>query len=120
GFVLAAAVAGGMSTLLAPEQMAAWGWRIPFLLAIPLAIICFIVRSRIEDSPEFEELVATHRVVKTPLREVLRTDFIGVLRVAALAIALTAGGYIGITYMNVYLTGQLGYARRPFCGCSSG
>jgi MHS family proline/betaine transporter-like MFS transporter len=47
--------------------------------------------------------------VKAPLREVLRTDRIGVLRVAALALALTTGACIGLTYMNVYLTKQLGY-----------
>lgn len=109
GFALAAAVAGIATSALTPAQMSTWGWRVPFLIAIPLAIVCVAVRSKIEDSPEFDILVEQSDVAKAPLQEVFRSERSGVLRIAALSIAQSAGAYIGLTYMNVYLTKVLGY-----------
>lgn len=44
-----------LSSLLGPDNMAAWGWRIPFLFGAALAIVVLILRRRIMDSPVFEE-----------------------------------------------------------------
>ena len=55
--VSSARPARGMAALAATfvpaAEMESWGWRIPFLLAIPLGILCLIMRLKIEDSPEF-------------------------------------------------------------------
>lgn len=51
-------LAGGLSALvlqlvLTPEQLTAWGWRIPFLAAAPVALVGLYIRRRLEDSPVF-------------------------------------------------------------------
>lgn len=112
GFVVSAGIAALTSAVLSAEQLSGWGWRLPFLLALPLAGACVAVRSGIEDSPEFERMAKSSTVVKSPLREALRTEPVGILRVCALTIAMTAGAYIGLTYLNVYLTKTLGYPSR--------
>src|SRR5699024_4253922 len=42
-----------------PEaQMMSWGWRIPFLLSVVVLIIAFWVRTRLDETPVFEDEVA--------------------------------------------------------------
>ncbi|MDI9941633.1 MFS transporter, partial [Rhodococcus sp. IEGM 1351] len=55
GFALAAICVGSVSSLLSASQMASWGWRIPFLLGVPLLAICLWARSKIDDSSEHEK-----------------------------------------------------------------
>ncbi|MDV6320890.1 MFS transporter, partial [Chromohalobacter sp. HP20-39] len=47
GGALAATVCGLSSFILGAEQMQAWGWRIPFLMAIPMVIVSSMVRRRV-------------------------------------------------------------------------
>ncbi len=46
----AAVVAGITTTALTDDQLRDFGWRIPFLLALPLIAITLIARSKLEDS----------------------------------------------------------------------
>lgn len=52
GFALAAAVAGMVTAFTTPEQMSSWGWRIPFLLALPLTLLCIWARTRVKETYE--------------------------------------------------------------------
>lgn len=53
GFAVGAAAASALQLALSDEQMLSWGWRLPFLVALPLGIIALYFRSRIEDTPAF-------------------------------------------------------------------
>lgn len=108
GFASAATLAGLMNTFF-PDAMASWAWRIPFLVALPLALIGLYVRLRLEDSPEFEKLEDSQDVARTPLRTLLRHYWKPVLRVSALGLAQNAGAFISLTYMSIYLSENLGY-----------
>ena len=33
-----------------------WGWRIPFLLAGPLGLVAHYIRTKLEDSPTYQEM----------------------------------------------------------------
>lgn len=70
GLVLGGAVANGMTWTLGADTMQAWGWRIPFLVALPLGMISMYIRLKLEDSPEFLALVQAGETSKAPLREV--------------------------------------------------
>ncbi|MFM9376844.1 MFS transporter [Gordonia sp. VNK21] len=41
---------------LSDDQMQTWGWRIPFLLALPLGLVGLYLRSQLEDTPVFQEV----------------------------------------------------------------
>lgn len=43
---------------LGGDTMMAWGWRIPFLVALPLALIGLWIRLSIDDTPEFKAMKA--------------------------------------------------------------
>ncbi|KAJ1683798.1 hypothetical protein LUZ63_020943 [Rhynchospora breviuscula] len=106
GFSVAAAVVGTVSALTTDDQMAAWGWRIPFLVSIPLAAACLWARLKLEDTPDFEAMAARAEVVRSPLIEVVRDHPLAVLRVIGIAIAMNGSGYIGLAYFSIYLGDQ--------------
>ncbi|MDN5915319.1 MAG: MFS transporter [Pseudonocardia sp.] len=102
GVAVAPAVVA-LATLVSGDQMATWGWRIPFLISLPLTILCLVYRVRLEDSPEFRAVVARQEVPTSPVREVLREHWRAVLRVAALSVAVGLVGYTTAAYIPIYL-----------------
>ena len=80
-----------------------WAWRVPFLLSIVLVIVGLIIRSKIPESPVFEEVKARGEIVKNPITQVIREDWRNILRGIGLRIAETAGYAVAITFMLSYL-----------------
>jgi MFS family permease len=89
-----------LSVPLGPQ----WAWRVPFLLSAILIVVGILIRLKIDESPEFEELKEEGAVSKNPLIEVLRDDWRNVLRGFCLRIAETAGYAISVTFMLSYLS----------------
>lgn len=67
--------------LLPSEQMLSWGWRIPFLLSIVVLGIAYFVRTRLDETPVFEEAKEDAAVVRLPAAEVVRHQWKDILRV---------------------------------------
>jgi len=105
GFALAAAVAGAVTALTTPEQMTSWGWRIPFLLALPLTLLCIWARTRVKETyaakPEKKE--------SSPIGALFRFQGKALLQSTAISAATNGTAYIGLTYMSIHLVKQLGY-----------
>ncbi|WP_210387901.1 MFS transporter [Alloscardovia sp. HMSC034E08] len=55
GFAVGATFVSILQITLTPEFMHSWGWRIPFMIALPLGAIALILRTKIEDTPAFQE-----------------------------------------------------------------
>ncbi|WP_166789366.1 MFS transporter [Cryobacterium sp. TMS1-20-1] len=113
GFAGASAITGFVSGIVTPEQMAEWGWRIPFLVALPLTIICFAVRRRISTDVEDKVAPAKRVGVKLPFAALLHDDWRALLKTVLIAMAVNAASYLGFTYMSIYLISTLGYPATP-------
>lgn len=98
GSILSATVFIVMTIVLPPEEMAAWGWRIPFLLAIPLLLVSLYLRWSITETPVFEGIVAEGRRDRIPFVTMFAQ------RPAAMAIAIGAAllGIGSYSLMNTY------------------
>ncbi len=83
GTLLGSGVAALVSELTTHEEMLAWGWRIPFLLGIIVALLGLIIRRGIDED------ASTDRPEKAPIIEAATTAWPQLLQVAGLA-ALTA------------------------------
>lgn len=90
-----------------------WGWRIPFLLALPLGYITHYIRTHLEDSPVYEEMQRNLKLmgssVKKPIRTLFKKHF-RVLVVSFGACVLNAVGFYAVlTYLPNYLETTLSY-----------
>src|SRR4051794_41125205 len=83
-----------------------WTWRVPFLLSAVLIVVGILIRLKLEESPEFEELKEEGDVSKNPLLEVLRDDWRNVLRAFCLRVAETAGYAVAVTFVLSYLASE--------------
>jgi MFS family permease len=78
-------------------------WRIPFLSSIVLVVVGLIIRSKVPESPVFEEVKESGTVAKSPILDSIRYDWRNILRGICLRVAETAGYAVSITYMISYL-----------------
>ncbi|WP_420037192.1 MFS transporter [Streptomyces sp. cg28] len=110
GFLAGSFVFLLLSSGLDDAQLTAWGWRIPFLVAAPLGIIGFIIRNKIEDTPEYRALEANDAVPSSPARELFRSHKRELLQAAGLMTAMHVPFYAVLTYLVTYETDHLGHS----------
>ena len=91
---------------LTPDQLKAWGWRIPFLVGAMLAIIALAMRRNLHETDAFIEEGQTARK-ENSLKALLRYP-----REVLLVVGLTMGGttafYTYTTYMQKFLKLSVG------------
>ncbi|WP_405146717.1 MFS transporter [Nocardia salmonicida] len=105
---LAGVVAGVIALSTTAEQMAAWGWRIPFLLCLPLMLVTLWVRAGLEDSPEFKDMVEKSEITKAPFLTAVRAMPDNIARVAVFSLVTNLIGAVGSTYMVIHLISDIG------------
>lgn len=69
-----------------------------------LVIVGMIIRSKVPESPVFDEAKEAGELVKSPIVQVIKNDWRNILRGIGLRIAETAGYAVAITYMMSYIT----------------
>src|SRR6185436_4976003 len=110
GIVLSNLVFIIVTTILSPEQFAAWGWRIPFIASSVLVAVGLFVRLRIAESPIFADVLRSGAARRMPVLDVLRTDARTVLLAAGSYVGISGLGYILLVYFVTYATRRLGLA----------
>ncbi len=68
---------------LPEDQLLSWGWRLPFWLSVAVAVVGYVIRRTLEETPAFTRQAATEGVVKLPLAVLCRDHWADVLRVVA-------------------------------------
>lgn len=116
GYVGGAAIVTLMTLALGTDAMQDWGWRIPFLLALPLGAIGLYLRLKLEDTPVFNE--NTDGFAKDPqgarrkgqLRETVVGQWRPILLCIGLVMAFNVNNYMVTAYIPTYLEAELGYS----------
>lgn len=99
GFLIGAVVVLSLNAALPPQQMLAWGWRIPFLLALPIGAIGLYLRSRLGETPEF--LAARNDAFERDTK--VADQWSRVLLLVGVSILHILGIYMVYTYVQSYL-----------------
>jgi MHS family alpha-ketoglutarate permease-like MFS transporter len=91
---------------LSPEELKAWGWRIPFVIGALLAVISAVMRRTLHETEQFVEAKKSVRQMN------LRRGLMRYPREVALVVGLTAGGtaafYTFTTYMQTFVKLSVG------------
>jgi MHS family proline/betaine transporter-like MFS transporter len=97
-------------TVLGDDSMESWGWRLPFLLAGPLGLVGYYIRTRLEETPQFQALRERREVKKNPLRTTFtsRRHILAIVLTIFLPALNGPGYYLLFTYMPTYLRTSLG------------
>jgi MHS family alpha-ketoglutarate permease-like MFS transporter len=108
-----------LQNLMPREALEAWGWRIPFVIGGLLAVVVFVIRRGIHESPSFvaaqaggvERLGAVQLFRRFP-------------REAAMIFVLTSAGslafYAYTTYMQKFLVNTTGFSKDTATAISAG
>ncbi|WGW12936.1 MFS transporter [Saxibacter everestensis] len=75
GFIIANGVFLTLNLSMTPEDFAAWGWRIPFLLSSLLVVVGLYVRLKLIEAPAFQKVLDKGEVAKLPVSRVFRTSW---------------------------------------------
>jgi MFS family permease len=105
---LSGAIAGTLITRgLAPDQIDAWGWRLPFLFGLVIGPVGLYIRRYLEETQAFIESRRA-RAVLNPLRTVFAQNRRGLAVTFGLVICGTISYYVVLVYMPTFAKTQLG------------
>ena len=104
GALLAVGVSAVTVSLTDQATLAAWGWRVPFLVGAALAGTVWLARSTMEESPDFERLRADGALHARPLAHALTRQRGGLWRAFAISSLGSITYYVGIGYVPAFLT----------------
>jgi MFS transporter, MHS family, proline/betaine transporter len=111
GFTLAVVVVYAVHAVVGDDGMVSYGWRIPFLVGLPLGAIGLYLRLRMEDTPVFQDLEQSGESepdAKMALRDLFTHHWRPIVQLFGLVIALNICDYTLLTYMPTYLQGTIG------------
>lgn len=99
-----------LSSSMSSEAFMSWGWRVPFLLALPMAFFGLWIRAKTEESDAFKKVLAKESSKEfSPIREAFAENKVRMLQVI-FVMGLTAMGFYflsGYFVSYVQVTGNL-------------
>jgi MHS family shikimate/dehydroshikimate transporter-like MFS transporter len=114
GYPLGNLAAVGVFALMGQLSDAAflsWGWRIPFLVSLPLVGVALYIRLRLQETPAFRRIEQAHAIARMPIAEVF-TNYRGpFFQAVALKVSEIAWASILGVFVISYATGKLGLPR---------
>ena len=98
-----------MTLVFSQDSFDSFGWRIPFLIALPLLVVAVYLRSRLEESPVFRQLEESGEVEKSPIRTTFRDSWKQIIIGMAAALLGVGGFYLVTAFCVWYGVNVLGY-----------
>ena len=104
--------------VLTPEQLDAWGWRIPFAVGAACAVVAFYLRRNLTETESFESARTESR--RPASLRVLFQHPKAVLTVIGLTLGGTVAFYTYTTYAQKFLANTAGFSRETATLISTG
>ena len=110
-FVVGAGLVLVFTSTLGTDALNSWGWRVLFMLALPLGVAGLYLRRRLEDTPEFRAVQEKGDVSASPLLTSLKTSWRALLFCVGFVVIKAVGHWILQTFMPSYLQTDLHYSQ---------
>jgi len=108
-FSLGALVAYTLTLNLTPHELESWGWRLPFLFGILIGPVGWLIRSKVDESPEFLAYRKTPKsATPTRLRDIFRQYPKEILATLCICVVGTVSAYVFVFYLPIFAKKQLG------------
>ncbi|MGW7051422.1 MFS transporter [Streptomyces sp. NPDC054887] len=105
GLLAGAGAAALLATVLTASQLNGWGWRVPFLLTLPLGLVALWLRLRLDETPAFASAVAG---TGAPVRRPPAAETVGAVALGAgRLMGWSAAGYTFLVVLPSYLQSTL-------------
>ena len=111
GFLLGSIVAWGFTLMLSPEQYESWGWRVPFLLGMPIGFIGLYIRTHCEESPTYTLAKRSGTLSATPVKDVFAHELAHVAQAIGIYISVTMPFYLLSAYFITFTERTLGRSK---------
>jgi MHS family proline/betaine transporter-like MFS transporter len=95
GFILGSGSAWLVNASLSKDQVAAWGWRIPFIASVLLCVAGWLLRRGLHETPEGLKAIAS----RPPLLPSLLADWLPMVRTFGIVATTNAAYYLTFTYV---------------------
>jgi MHS family proline/betaine transporter-like MFS transporter len=105
-----------LSILLSRSELEQWGWRLAFLLALPVGLISVYIRLRLAEPPAFQQLLG--EVTRPRITDVLRMHPRDVRSGFVLVAALTLAYNVWFVFMPSYVAYRFTVPLGPALGCA--
>ncbi|HHS9507320.1 TPA: MFS transporter [Raoultella planticola] len=104
GLLAGAGIVALISAVLSPKELYAWGWRLPFFLAIPMGGVALWLRVKMEETPGFlRQQKQQQPQASANLSHTLKAIMTGIGRL----MVWSAAGYTYLVIMPAYLQSSL-------------
>jgi MFS transporter, MHS family, proline/betaine transporter len=100
GILLGSAIGAILTTWLDAQAIAAWGWRVPFILGIGVGLAGYYIRRQM---PLGNAEPKSGQVIKFPVGEAFRTEWPSMLRIFAFLAFGGIGWYLCFVYVTTWL-----------------
>jgi MHS family proline/betaine transporter-like MFS transporter len=114
GYVVGTTFVLVLDLFLTDDQMYEWGWRVPFLFALPLGLIGLYLRNQLNDTPVFTEMENKDQIEDSAwqaFKDLLTNYWQPILVMFGLVIALNVANYTLLAYQPTYLKTTLGMSE---------
>jgi MHS family proline/betaine transporter-like MFS transporter len=108
GVLIASLLIALLNQLLGAETMKAWGWRLPFLIAIPLGLFGLWIRNRLAEAPQFQELEKSGHTDSAPVIHLFTGHAGALLQAVGLSTLLFSLYYVAYVYLNIHFQRVVG------------
>ena len=112
GFLCGSLTAALLNSVLTKEDLAGWGWRLPFLFGITVGLVGAFMRWRIGDTPIFAEIEERGTTAKSPFVEAVVRHPKETLLAFTSTLHNTVAYYIALIYMTSYMI-NIGKLSQP-------
>ncbi|MFS2150726.1 MFS transporter [Rhizobium sp. Rhizsp42] len=97
--------------LLPKEDFMSWGWRVPFLLSALLVVVGLVLRLQLFESPDFQKVLDSDKVVERPVVEVFRKHWWQIVIGVCVAVGPIVAFYVQTLFVVSYATQSAGIGR---------
>jgi MHS family proline/betaine transporter-like MFS transporter len=99
GFATGIATGALLTELLAPSELLSWGWRVAFVMALPLGVTSLYIRLATDETPAFQALRSSGESAARPVRDTVRAAH----RELVVGLGLVAAISCVVTFFFVFL-----------------